>query len=60
MTTVPHTIADVALAGLSDEFVIQAVRSGLTASARLLAEAALRSQHLVQVLRRALAEVAQP
>jgi predicted transcriptional regulator of viral defense system len=64
VTTVPRTIADVALAGLSDEFVMQAVReavrSGLVAPDRLLAEAAPRSQRLVQVLRRALAEAAQP
>ena len=64
VTTVPRTIADVALAGLSDEFVMQAareaVRTGLVAPDRLLAAAAPRSQRLVQVLRRALAEVEQP
>ncbi len=60
VTTVPRTIADVALAGLSDEFVMQAareaVRAGLTTPAELLAEAAQRSARLVQVLRSALAE----
>jgi len=59
ITTVPRTIADVALDGLSDEFVEQAaceaVRKGLTATERLLTEADRRSQRLGQVLRRALA-----
>ena len=63
VTTVPRTIADVALAGLSDEFVMQAareaVRLGLVSPDRLLAEAEPRSQRLVQVLRRALAETEQ-
>ena len=44
MTTVPRIIADVALSGLSDEFVIEAereaVRSGLAFPAELPAEAA--------------------
>jgi len=64
VTTVPRTIADVALGGLSDEFVMQAareaVRAGLASPDQLLAEAARRSARLVQVLRRALAEVSQP
>jgi len=58
ITTVPRTIADVALDGLSDEFVeqaaIEAVQKGLTSTQRLLAEADRRSQSLGQVLRRAL------
>ncbi len=64
VTTVPRTIADVALGGLSDKFVMQAareaVRAGLASPDQLLAEAARRSARLVQVLRRALAEVSQP
>jgi len=60
VTTVPRTIADVAQAGLSDEFVLQAAReavgAGLTTRAELLAEAGRRSQRLAQVLGRALAE----
>ena len=58
VTTVPRTIADVALSGLSDEFVVQAAReavaAGLTSPAELLAEAAARSRRLEEVLRRAL------
>jgi hypothetical protein len=58
ITTVPRTIADVALDGLSDEFVEQAaceaVQKGLTSTERLLTEADRRSQRLGQVLRRAL------
>lgn len=64
VTTVPRTIADVALSGLSDEFVMQAaceaVRAGLASPTELLAEAAQRSQRLAQVLRRALTEASQP
>lgn len=64
VTTVPRTIADVALAGLSDEFVIQAareaVRTGLATPVELLVEATQRSMRLVQLLQRALAEVDQP
>jgi len=58
ITTVPRTIADVALDGLSDEFVEQAaceaVQKGLTSADQLLVEADRRSQRLGQVLRRAL------
>lgn len=58
ITTVPRTIADAALDGLSDEFVEQAaceaVQKGLTSADQLLVEADRRSQRLGQVLRRAL------
>ncbi len=64
VTTIPRTIADVAVAGLSDEFVIQAareaMRAGLTTPAELLAEARPRSKRLVRMLQRALTEDAQP
>jgi predicted transcriptional regulator of viral defense system len=58
ITTVPRTIADVALDGLSDEFVeqaaCQAVQRGLASTEELLTEADRRSSRLGQVLRRAL------
>ncbi|MBM4457913.1 MAG: hypothetical protein FJ011_09155 [Chloroflexi bacterium] len=59
VTTVPRTIADVALDGLSDEFVEQAaceaIQKGLTSTEDLLTEADRRSQRLGQMLRRVLA-----
>lgn len=60
VTTVPRTIVDVALAGLSDEFVIQAVReaiqTGLTTPSQLLTEARRRSTRLAQLLQDELVE----
>ncbi len=60
VTTVPRTIVDVALAGLSDEFVLQAareaVRAGLVTPAQLLAEAERRSTGLARMLHSALVE----
>ena len=64
VTTVARTIADVALSGLSDEFVIQAareaVRAGLASPAELLAEAEVRSKRLERVLRRVLTDPSLP
>ena len=54
VTTVPRSIVDVALAGLSDEFVLQAaceaVKAGLTTPAQLLQEAEQRSAGLAEML----------
>ncbi|MCX6029440.1 MAG: hypothetical protein NT169_09075 [Chloroflexi bacterium] len=63
MTTVPRTIADVALNGLSDELVEQAARAavlrGLATPEGLVAAAAPRSARLGQVIRRSLARADQ-
>jgi predicted transcriptional regulator of viral defense system len=60
VTTVPRTIVDVALDGLSDEFVeqaaCQAVQQGLTSVELLLAEADRRSRSLGQLLRQMLTQ----
>ena len=61
VTTVPRTIVDVALAGLSDEFVLQATRealyAGLTTPEQLLAKAEPRSARLAYLLRTTLMKV---
>lgn len=58
VTTVPRTIADVAAGGLSEEFVIQAVReavlNGLATPDELLSAAC--SEHLRKLIRRSLEE----
>ena len=58
VTTVARTIADVALAGLADELVEQAVqeavRNGMVTPALLLAAAAPRGPRVMGIIRRAL------
>lgn len=60
VTTVPRTIVDVALAGLSDELVLQATRealqAGLATPEQLLAKAEQRSPRLDRLLRTTLAQ----
>lgn len=60
VTTVPRTIVDVALAGLSNEFVLQAAREavdgGLATAMEIVAEAEGRSAALARMLGRLLAE----
>jgi len=64
VTTVPRTIADVSLTGLSDELVEQAAREAvlraLATPEGLLAEAGRRSGRLGQVIRRALDSTGRP
>lgn len=60
VTTASRTIVDVALSGLSDEFVLQAtheaLQAGLTTPEQLLAKAGQRSARLARLLRTTLAE----
>jgi len=64
VTTVARTIADVALAGLADELVEQAVeeavRNGLVTPALLLAAAEPRGPRVTGIIRRALERLGQP
>lgn len=60
VTTVPRTIVDIALSGLSDEFVLQATRealqAGLAMPEQLLEKAGQRSARLARLLHTTLAE----
>ena len=64
VTTVARTIADVALAGLADELVEQAVqeaiRNGMVTPALLLAAAEPRGPRVTGIIRRALERLGQP
>jgi predicted transcriptional regulator of viral defense system len=63
VTTVARTIADVALAGLAEELVEQAVqeavRNGLVTPTLLLAAAELRGPRVTGIIRRALERIGQ-
>ena len=61
LTTVPRTLVDVAVSGLAEEFVVQAIREalqrGLTTTAELRRYAGRRGGRGAQLIRKALAQM---